>query len=68
MALEGPAHKALRSLVGKSLPEMLKERTRTGQLSRELWLRLELGEIELARVTAQAEAQASQTSMITLAV
>lgn len=69
MPPEGPAYKALRSLVGKSLPEMLLEKTRTGQLPRgELWLRLELGEIELVRVTAQAEAKATQTSMITLAV
>lgn len=57
---DSPAHKALRALMGKNLPVMLGEKTRTGQLDRALWLRLEEGEISLVRERAQAEVRAGQ--------
>ncbi|WP_082505654.1 helix-turn-helix domain-containing protein [Deinococcus sp. Leaf326] len=66
--LDGPAYKSLKSLLGNGLTSMLKEVTRTGQISRELWLRLEEGEIGLVRVLAQEEAKLTSANMITLAV
>lgn len=65
---ESAVYRALKALVGKTLPTYLGEKTRTGQLSRSLWLHLEEGEIGLVRVMAQAEAQATNENMITLAV
>lgn len=57
---ESQAYRALRALMGKNLPVMLGEKTRTGQLDRALWLRLEEGEISLVRERAQAEVRAGQ--------
>lgn len=65
---ESPVYKTLRSLVGNGLPELLLEVTRTGQISRALWLQLDEGEIGLAGKLAQDEAKATGANMLTLAV
>lgn len=67
--VDGPAYLALRSLLGKkNLPELVKELTRTGGLSRDPWLKLTEGEIGLVRVLAQEEAKLTGANTLTLAV
>lgn len=67
--VDGAAYQELKSLVGgKNLVQLTKELTRTGGLSREAWLKLKLGEVQLVRVLAQQEAKATGGNMLTLAV
>lgn len=67
-APEGEVRKALREVVGNGLPRYLSEYTRTGQISRQLWLKLTLAEIQQVADIARLESGISNDNMITLAV
>jgi hypothetical protein len=62
------SEKALREAVGKQFPTYAAEKTRTGNLSRELWRKLTVEEIRRVTLTARLEASTSKDNMITLVV
>jgi len=65
----GPeTEKALREAVGKQFPTYAAEKTRTGNLSRELWYKLTVEEIRRVTLTARVEASTSKDNMVTLVV
>jgi hypothetical protein len=62
------SEKALREAVGKQFPTYAAEKTRTGNLSRELWGKLTVEEIRRVTLTARLEASTSKDNLITLVV
>jgi hypothetical protein len=65
----GPeSEKALCEAVGKQFPVYVAEKTRTGNLSRELWYKLTVEEIRRVTLTARLEASTSKDNLITLVV
>ncbi|MDL2343015.1 hypothetical protein QOL99_02500 [Deinococcus sp. MIMF12] len=64
---ESPAYKAMREVLGNSLPEWIGERTRTGQILRSAhWILLTEDEVRQVTAIAQAEAERNRDNMHTL--